>query len=109
MGGSIDVVTSALDLLSGVSNTEVRSTPSQESKQLRAERMAQEAELQRKEGKERRRRRENVTDARERQRQREEAKDNGEYKGNTTLLNGGAGLTDDPDVKTVKLKEKFGE
>lgn len=109
MGGSIDVVSSALDLLSDVPGSKPQSTPSNESKLLRAERQAQEVEQKRKEELERRHKRENVTEARERQRHRLEKAEEDEGSGQTTLINGGAGLTDAPDVATPKLKEKFGE
>ncbi len=106
MGGSIDVVSSALDLLSGVADSGEKSTPSQESGQLKAECEAQEAEQSQKEAAERKRLRDNVTEARERQRKRKEDEDTA---GQTTLLHGGAGLTDDPQVSRRQLKSKFGE
>lgn len=108
MGGSIDVVSTALELLSDVAPAKQSSTTSDETRVLRAEREAQEAELERKESAERRLRRDNLTTARQRELRRQELDDE-ETSGQTTLLHGGAGLTDAPDVAAPQLKDKFGE
>ena len=109
MGGSINIVSTALELLSDVAPSQQSSTASKETGQLRAERAAQEAELERKEADERKLRRDNLTTARQRELRRQQADDEESASGQTTLLNGGAGLEDDPEVAAPKLKDKFGE
>lgn len=108
MGGSINIVSTALELLFDVAPAQQNSTASNETRQLRAERTAQEAELERKEAAERKLHRDNLTTARQREFRRQELDDE-ESTGQTTLLHGGAGLTDDPDVTAPQLKDKFGE
>lgn len=108
MGGSVNIVSTALELLSDVAPSKQSSTASDETKLLRAEREAQEAELESKEAAERKLRRDNLTTARQRELHRQETDDE-ETTGQTTLLHGGAGLTDDPDVAAPLLKNKFGE
>jgi len=109
MGGKVDVVSSALNVLSGVVNPGTTTKRSGKTSQMQSERAAQEAELKQREAAERKRKRDNVTEARERQRRRQSEKDIGVGYGQTTLLHGGKGLEDDPEVATRQLKTKFGE
>lgn len=109
MGGAMEVVNTTLNTLTDAVGLSQSINPPDTAKQLRAERQAQEKELQKKEDAERKRLRDNVTEARERERRRQTAKEGDASGGRTTLLNGGAGLEDDPAVAAPKLKEKFGE
>lgn len=103
MGGAIELVSSTLGMAQDVSS--LNKQESTATAQLRAEREAQEAEQLEQEAGDRRKKRQQVTEARDVQRKRLA----GQNSGQTTLMNGGAGLVEDPNVFVPTLKDKFGE
>ena len=102
MGGELALVSSVIGLVSGMQQP---SGPPDRSAEMAAERAAQEEEQRKREADERRRDREKTTEARTIEKRRLA----GTAKGRTTLANGGAGLTDEPEVAARHLKTKLGE
>lgn len=106
MGGAVDIVSSAIGL---VTNMSAKDKPGAQTsgqyEALKTEREAQEEKQRKQEAEERKRERDKVLDARTIQKKRLAAKPSGK----TTLANGGAGLLTEPEVRKSGLKEKFGE
>lgn len=102
MGGAMEMVNSALDVVGSVAGqSKGGSQTSGQYELLKAEREAQAEEQRKQEAEDRKRTRERITEAREKEKRRLATQ--------TTLINGGLLVESDTKSSSAQLKDKFGE